>query len=296
MKRQTRKWRVICRAAGLLLLLLGLYCGYWWFYKLGPLRRVLDPQWVLGHSQQEHWREVQKGIARGMWDHDDGYNVGMCGDKSWAEWIMSHVKPGTNMGCFGYPCHSATAMRYITNQDAGEDADAWLEWWEKNKSKSQEQWLAEGFAQRGFRVDVPPTPGQTPMLLTLLGSPETKDSSDIRIFRPMKYNAFRCLRDSGFEPVRFALSNRPISANIERGLLEYAKLHRFWPEAVGLGILPFARKDGGTSSFALPQLLEPRFQATAHALALMPLAIGALLVIWSFRKRQQDVRQQPASG
>lgn len=38
------------------------------------------------------------------------WTVGMFGDKSWAQWIMDHVEPGTSMGCLGgRPCHSATA-------------------------------------------------------------------------------------------------------------------------------------------------------------------------------------------
>ena len=84
----------ILRTLSLLLLGLGMFCGYWWFYKLAPARRTLDPEWHASHSQREYWREVQKGIHRGMWLHDDGFAVGMYGDKAWAEWIMAHVKPG----------------------------------------------------------------------------------------------------------------------------------------------------------------------------------------------------------
>jgi hypothetical protein len=287
MKRQNRKWRLLCRLAGVLLLLLGLFSGYWWFYKLGPSRRTLDPQWVFHHSQQEHWREVQKGIHRGMWFHDDGFDVGMYGDKPWAEWIMNHVTPGTRMGCFGEPCHSATAMRFLTNQDVGEDADAWLDWWEKNKSKSQEEWIADGFAERGFKIGVPPTPDQTPRVLTLLGDSDTNESTAIP--QHMKYNAFRCLRDSSFDPVGFVLSNRAASADIERGLLEYAKLYRRCPEAIGLGILPFAKQDEGWGYDLLPKMLTPWFQIVAYTLVFAPLVLGSALVVWSFRRRKRHV-------
>lgn len=66
MKQPTGYRRMLCRWGGALLLLLGLYFGYWWFYKLGPVCHTLDPQWVAQHSQQEYWREVQKRIHRGM--------------------------------------------------------------------------------------------------------------------------------------------------------------------------------------------------------------------------------------
>jgi len=234
-----------------------------------------------------------------MWFHDDGFTVGTYGDESWAEWIMNHVRPGTDMGCFGRNlCHSATAMLLITNQDVGEDADAWLDWWEKNKSKSQEEWISDGFAQRGFKIHVPPTPEQVPILLTLLGSSETVTRDEMRfsaatnpsmaIPEHTKYNAFRCLRDSGFDPVGFALSHRTISAEVERGLLVYAKYDRCWPEAIGVGILPFGKKDDGGEGYSLPVMLTPEFQITAYALIFAPLALGTALTAWSFRRRKRN--------
>jgi hypothetical protein len=291
MRPRNYHWRALCRIFAGLLLFVGLFVAYWWFYKLGPARHTLDPQWWSRHSRQEYWREVQKGIHRGMWFHDDGFTVGMYGDKSWAEWIMGHVKPGTSMGCLGGdPCHSATAMRYITNQDVGQEADAWLDWWENNKSKTQEEWIADGFAQRGFKIDVPPRPEQIPLALTLLGAIETEDSTDID--RTMKYNAFRCLRDSGFDPMGFALSNRTLSTNAHRGLLEYAKYERRFPEADGVGILPFGKKDEDGENDFPPEMLTPQFQIAAYSLVFGPLTLGTLLIVWSFRNRKQSVESR----
>jgi hypothetical protein len=288
MKWMKQHWRGMFRAVSTLLLCAGAFCGYWWFYKLAPSRRTLSPEWYLSHSEQEYWREVQKGIHRGMWFHDDGFTVGMYGDKSWSEWIMAHVKPGTSMGCIGGgPCHSASSMRYITNQDVGEDADAWLDWWEDNKSKSQEEWMADGFRLLGFDIDVPPTAEQTPILLALLGNSETNELRAIP--KEMKYNAFRCLRDSGFEPVAFALSHRTVSEEVERGLLEYAKKERHWPARNGVGILSFGQKDVDLEGHALPAMLEPSFQIRANALVFGPPLLGAALLICSFRKRMKNV-------
>lgn len=284
MERQKQRWTALVRLFAGFLVLAGLYAAYWWFYKLGPGRHTADPRWVASHSQREYWREVQRGIDRGMWFHDDGFTVGMYGDKSWAEWIMSHVKPGTNMGCLGGNlCHSATAMQYITNQDVGEEADAWIGWWEKNKDRSQEEWIAEGFAQRGFKIDAPPTPEQIPTVLALLGRTETDGS--IALPKGIAYNAFRCLRDSDFNPVAFALSNRDASADIERGLAEYAKYERRFPEAIGLGILPFGMKDEDGKGDFLPLMLKPHFQIAAYTLVFAPLALGTALMVWSFRRR-----------
>lgn len=287
MKWLKQRWRGLSRVLAVLLIGSGGLCGYWWFYKLAPSRRTLNPEWCAAHSQREYWNEVQKGIHRGMWFHDDGFTVGTYGDKSWAEWIMSHVKPGTTMGCMDSPCHSASSMRYITNQDVGEDADAWLGWWQKNKFKTQEEWIADGFHHCGFEIDVPPTPEQMPALLALLGSSETNALKAIRA--EVKYNAFRCLRDSGFDPVAFALSNRIVTAEIKRGLLEYAKEQRLWASVSDVGILPFGQKHDDWKHIALPVVLTPRFRLTANALVFGLPLIGVALLLCSTRKRKAIV-------
>lgn len=131
-----------CRGIAALLLVVGLSEGYWWFYKLGPTRHTFSGAWRTAHSEREYWGEVQKAIHRGMWSHDDGIAVARYGDKAWAEWIMAHVTDDEDMSCFGRLSHAADAMKHITNQDAGYNADKWLDWWAKNKSKSQLEWLA----------------------------------------------------------------------------------------------------------------------------------------------------------
>jgi hypothetical protein len=268
-----------------MLLCVGAFCGYWWFYKLAPSRRTLDPEWFASHSQLEYWREVQKSIRRGMWLHDDGFAVGLYGDKPWAEWIMGQIEPGMSMGCLGRaPCHSASSMRHITNQDVGDGADAWLAWWEENKSRPQEEWIADGFRQHGVEVDVPSTPEHTHALLAVLGSSETNEADAVPSH--LMYNAFRCLRDSGFEPVTFALSNRAMSAEIERGLLEYEKRRNRWPSASGVGILPFGKKDADWEGMALPAMLEPGFQVVAYVLVFGSTFLGTALLICSFRRSQ----------
>ena len=292
MRWMKQHWRGLTRVLGVLLIGAGGFCGYWWFYKLAPSRRTLDPKWYAAHSQREYWSEVQKGIRRGMWFHDDGFTVGKYGDKSWAEWIMAHVTPGRSMGCIGGgPCHSASSMRYITNQDVGEDADAWLDWWDKNKSKSQEEWIAEGFRQRGFEIDVPPTSAQAPHLLSLLGNSETNELTAIP--GQVKYNAFRCLRDTGFEPVAYAISNRTVSAEVERGLTEYARRERHWPSASGVGILHFGKEEEDPwEGMALPAMLETRFQLMANVLSIGVPLLGAALLILSVRRKKENVEPE----
>ena len=282
--------RGMTRALAGSLICVGVFVGYCWFYRLAPARRTLDPQWYASHSLQEYWREVQKRIHRGGWFHDDGFTVGMFGDKSWAEWIMARVKPGTGMDCCGEDlCHSASSMRDITNQDIGDTADAWLDWWAQNKSKTQEQWIAEGFRKRGIEIDVPPRAEHIPGLLAVLGHAETNGTTTA--WEGLRYNAFRCLRDSGFDAIGYAISNRTASAEIERGLIEYGRMSRIWPSAAGVGILPFGRKNDEDEwkGMKRPAMLEDGFQIAATGLVFGPLLLGAALLIGTFRKRKAAV-------
>ncbi|MGH8247490.1 MAG: hypothetical protein ACREUU_13785 [Gammaproteobacteria bacterium] len=258
---------------------IGAVIAYWWHYTLAPVRRTLDGEWVASHSQQDYWHEVQKGIRRGTWNHDDGFTVGFYGDESWARWIMARVKPGDRMGCLGTRLHhSATSMRYITNQDAGEDADGWLTWWKLNQSTDQRQWIADGFAQRGIALEFPPTAQQTEALLKLLGSSAEAAPEHV------KYNAFRWLRESGFEPVDYMLSDKHSAVRHETGLREYAHYEERFPRATKLGILPLGRP-GEEGDYSTPAMLAPHFQTAVHAAIWIPFVIGLCLMAWSLRRK-----------
>ena len=183
---------------------------------------------------------------------------------------MKHVEPGSYMNGPGNLCHSVTSMQYISNQDQGGYADDWLDWWEKNKTKSQEQWIAEGFEQHGVKVNIPPTEEQRPRLLVLLNKSDPNNTST---FDGLKYNAFRCLRDSGFDPVEYAISNPKMSDEIKRGLREYERLERRFPAVLGLGILPFAKQEVDLDSYGTSGLLTTQFQVIAYTSS-----IGSLLL------------------
>lgn len=281
--------RLLARLAALMLIGLGAYCGYGWYYKLAPVRRTVDPEWVALHSPQGYWREVQKGIHRGMWTHDDGFTVGIYGDKPWAEWIMDWVKPGESMGHLAAgPTHAATAMRIITNQDLGQEADDWIAWWRKNRAKSQEQWIEDGFRKRGIEVDVPPTSGQIPVLLTLLGMPETNAESALPY--ELKYNAFRCLRDTGFEPVSYAIETDHPFGEIKRGLMEYAEMERPQTAQNAIGVLAFGKKSdsGSWDGGPLPRITTKKYKITANTVIIGLPLLGLILLLLSFKKVNAD--------
>ncbi|MCC5846361.1 MAG: hypothetical protein JJU05_19095 [Verrucomicrobia bacterium] len=285
-----KHWRGWIRFAAAVLFGAGLFCGYWWFYKLAPLRKTLDSEWVALHAPRVYWREVQKGIHRGMWFHDDAFTVGLYGDKVWAEWIMARVEPGTGMGCVGEGLtHSATAMKYITNHDLGEEANAWLSWWRENKSKTQVEWIADGFGKHGFEISLPPGYGQVPVLLKILGNPET--NAEYSLPGGIKYNAFRALRDSGFNPVEYALEHSSVSSEIKSGLIEYLRMERLWPSGNGIGILSFGspKDDLGWEGRPLPPLVTTRFQVIANAIVFGLPVLGAALFLLSVRQGHAEI-------
>lgn len=282
-----RHGRTLVSAVGLVLVAASLAVALWWYYVMGPVRRSLDPDWVASHSPQDYWEEIQTAIHRGSWNHDDGFTVGYYGDESWARWIMARVKPGDSMSCAAPLNHSAASMRYITNQNAGEDADGWLAWWQANRDKTQREWIADGFRQRGLRLDVPLRPAQTKALLELLGKPGASGDKDDFL----RYNAFRWLRDSGFEAVEYALSGERLSKDVKAGLREYAHREASFPRISGLGELAISPQE--PSQAARAAILLPRYQRLFQLLIWGPIVLGVALMCWSLRKAVRPRTAQP---
>jgi hypothetical protein len=260
-------------------MLVGMAVAFWWHYLMSPVRRSLDTRWVVSHSPQHYWDQVQAAIRRGTWHHEVGFAVGYYGDKSWAEWIMTRVRAGENMGCSARLNHSATSMQYITNQDAGESADGWLAWWGANRHKSQIDWIADGFCQRGVEVTFPPTERQIEELLGLLGNPDAQAVPDY-----VKYNAFRCLRESKFEPVEYLLTRGEMPTRREAGLRQYEQYLDRFPRAGSAGILPLEPLDD--DRYQLPALLLPETQIAVQAAMWVPFVVGMCLVGWALRPRR----------
>ncbi|HBO43439.1 MAG TPA: hypothetical protein DD670_05820 [Planctomycetaceae bacterium] len=283
--------RRITFAAGVLLILYGLLAIYYWYYLLAPVRRIMDPNWRAAHSEQAYWQEMRNVVNRtGVWEHDSVFPMGRYGDECWAEEAIKHCDPDAK---WVLCCSPGDSLTYMTNQEATQRANDWHEWWKQNKHKSQVEWIQDGFAQHGITATVPPSPETIEALLKLLDKPEDEDidaseeeetGEEVDEVKEipgyLRYNAYRWLRDSGFEPVRYLLSNRDVSPEVARGLLEYAKFEREWPKSSGVGILPFGKKtvDDG---FEGPPMTEPSFQRMAALAIFVPSCLGVFLLVWS---------------
>lgn len=234
-----RSHRVLFSSACLLFLLC-LGVSFFWFYLLLPRRRVEDERWREQHTEKEVWNEVQKSIRRTGWWHNDCFDVGNYGGKEWVAWIMDHIRPGDDItGCrAGY---KESALCYMTNQDVGDTAEAWIGWWEANREKSQEEWVREGFEKGGLVLHSPPMKEEITALLRVIGENRLRKREEQP--RGWWYNAFRWLRDNDFDPCSFRSADLPQedSDSALMGLVEFARLKERWPKHKTPGVLKIGR-------------------------------------------------------
>jgi hypothetical protein len=281
-----RRRRAFLGITGCLFLLVSLAIIYLWSYRLAPERRALDPNWCRLHSAEAYWAEVQKSIRRAGWPcGHGGLDIAAYADKSVVEWLLSRLFPEANLDCLGADfCHAGLVLSEITNQDHGRRGAPWLEWWKNNGSRTQEEWVSDGFTKYGVSVHLPPAPEDVEPLLCLLGNTSTNETDRIPSF--VKHNAFRWLRDSGFDPVGFAVSNPAASATIKDGLFAYFKRDRFQQRKDRAGILSFGIKtDPHPYPPFPPMLLTPWVKAAAYALIVIPFILGSMMLWLSFSKR-----------
>jgi hypothetical protein len=274
------RWRIaLMRVVGIVLSVAGLGTGYFWFYHWGPMRRYYDPTWCREHSEAACWEEYQACVHRSGWTHDGFAEVGRSGDKQWAQWIVDHIQADDDLlGCNAG--HKDHGLRLLTNQDAGNSAAAWLAWWEQNKSKSQEDWIREGFRKYDVNLQEPLTPANIVALLRLTAYTEDENG---RAPDYVQYNAFRWLRDSDFDPDRFAVKDIPAKEadRVLQGLVRFARLSGEHPKNNGVGVLNLGEPSDYSDIKPEISCLWWRFLATA--ITFVPLCIGLLLLWLSFR-------------
>lgn len=217
---KTSALRTSLRWLGGLMCFAGLSCAasYWLFIL--PWLQGKFPEYTPHLSMQGYWEAKQPHLKWGPWWNEDGNVVGVFGGKEWAERLMQWIAEGKEMQNF-QNVHWEEALPVITNHefDFSNSGKAWQEWWKDNHSKTQEEWIQAGFEKLGVEVGMPPTEKDWPQLLALLktapapASAEEKDharpSQKYHHSFHVRYNAYRWLRDSGFDPVTYILSDQP---------------------------------------------------------------------------------------
>lgn len=296
------KTTLLRKAVGGLFIVVSLMVAYWWFYKLAPLRHLADPSWRAAHSEEARWLEEQENYRR-MGASPDlcfrGDRIGYYGDKQWFLWLVEKTASDENFRVCGCTTYALSLM-------SNHEVELWEEWAKANEGQTQEQWIREGFDRYGLTVHLPPDPDDTEPLLRVLGQktwstlwngPQGTDAPEA-VPSYIQYNAFRWLRDSGFDPMAFAASHAAAldSESVRVGLLQYTEWQTAYPRDNKLGILALGTTpDTEPEVFGLPLIVRPWFVAVAHLSVIVPLAAGCLLLIPLRRRRgRQESTVEPS--
>jgi len=294
-----RHSRLLLNLLGCLLIGGGAFVAYGWFYKLAPMRHLADPKWYAAHSARARWNEEQNKYRRLSASPDLIFGqsmIGYYGDKHWCLWLIDKMYGNDDFRVCG--C-TETVLMYMANRHE----PSWKDWAKAHGGETQEEWLRDGFAKRGITVHVPPLPEDNVPLLevlghktwnTLFGGPQGTNAPDA-FPNYLQYNAFRFLRDSGFNQTAFVISNATaFTSNVVTvGLMQYTKYNAAYPKRDGVGILAFGQATSQEEpSLTTPPIIMPCFQVAAWLLAIVPIATGCLLLFW----RRNRVNQVTEGG
>lgn len=291
--------KTVYRMAGVGLISVGAAVAVAWHFWLVPVVERFDPQWSLQFTQHGYWDQVQQRIRRYGWMHDDFDEVGAFGDKAWAEWIIRRAEGGEQISDCSRIGHKDAALQFITCQDPSPPVTgsrvpfavekAWMAWWKENREKKQEQWIQEGLVQRGVSVHLPAVREDYEPLLILLGTVSTNRSVKLPDQVPayVRYNAFRWLRDSGFDPLGYAVSNLTAQTPevVKQGLYAYSKRLKIYPDVDGAGVLGFGRQPAVPDEAHRPYLFSAPVQRTAYGMMILPVLAGVFLLVLSWREQ-----------
>jgi outer membrane protein assembly factor BamB len=140
----------------------------------------------------ERLARLHKALASQGDPHDVILAISQIGDATSVPFLIEALaKQGTvpREGPYGAICtrfHVLEALQEITNHDGGRNAEDWRPWYEKNKEKTQGQWIKDGFVEHGFPVSDPPDDA---FVTALIRSSDPKYQP-----RYLQTNALRTLR------------------------------------------------------------------------------------------------------
>jgi hypothetical protein len=182
---------------------------------------------------------------------------------------------------------------------ANRDPASWAQWTEANRGRSQEEWIRDGFLDHGVTVHLPPSADDTLPLLRLLGReswnylwsserPDTTAPDAVPSYA--QYNAYRWLRDSGFEPGAFAYANSAIATqtDVTAGLLRYSQWQSVYPGRDGLGVLTLAAASRRGPELDLRPAISRSWVAVAVDSLIAACLISGVALVWRFTKSKAD--------
>jgi hypothetical protein len=275
---------------------LGVVAALVWWAGLRPVARgkfaFEQPLWSLAGA----WEQKEKSLLSGHWTHDDGFRVGEFGGKDWVKRLLHEATEGRHLeGCGN--SHKDGSLTQITNQQPPDHSGMsieqwWQEWWRDHQHQSQEEWVQEGFSKMGYPIKLPADRSDWKTLLRILGASAGPDQSGGVAplhAQSFQYNAFRWLRDSGFEPVKYLLERPEISSDMEmqEGILAYQKLQSTFAQRWVPGRLPLSKFEDDEYAAdrlrMLPPLAQPEFQVQVDAVSIATLGVSLLILLFSPR-------------
>jgi hypothetical protein len=309
LEKRSRPGGWIAMIAGLLLCVGSVGMAFVAWIVLVPwLRGVGPPEFSPHYSHLGLWEESQRPLRFGLWAHDHGSIVADFGGKEWVEGLVASMVSGKGIGCDGG--HREAALEGITNLSPPEGSDLgafWSQWWSETGDLSQAEWIRDGFAKDGIHLSLPPKEEDWPALLQVLGESQEGPVTDSRFdpnsrflqARRARYNAFRWLRDSGFDPVAYALDSNGTLDSVHRsGLLAYREFEKDFRTAIP-GRLDFAPSDDWGKGMPLslrPKILDPKAQAILAIVLAAVLFAGAVLARWGWTRLTCSTGKAAPSG
>lgn len=176
---------LIKKIACAVLILLSLTTIYFRYYLFAPLINRTSIFWLKNHTDLEYMDNLHKSLETTGWEHDFFEEFGRFGTYKSVKWIIAHIKPGSDISHCGQG-HKNDALCCITNQDHGKYADGWIEWWKKNKYKTQDQWIKEGFMPHGIKLQKKISVEDIENLLKLLETEKTPRYIVLNILKLLK--------------------------------------------------------------------------------------------------------------
>jgi outer membrane protein assembly factor BamB len=147
----------------------------------------------------ERLAQLHKALASSGDPHDVILEIGRIGDATSVPFLIEALaKQGAvpregRYAAIDTRFHVLDALQSITNHDAGRNAEDWRPWYEKNKGKTQAQWIKDGFIEHGFPASDPPADAFVTALI---------QASDPKYqLRYLQINALRILRTVPSETV-----------------------------------------------------------------------------------------------
>lgn len=209
---------------------------------------------------------------------------------------MSRMKPGQDIGGCEHD-HLGEALADMTNQQLEFRSDPWLAWWATNQNRTQVEWIRDGFARNGIKLEEPLTTNNIIALLKPFHSSTNSDSNDYDLryqWEGLHFNAFRWLRDTGFSPFGFDLSAVPLEDRDEvtKGLIHYAFWYGYFREDAGN--LFIGERQADNLEFEYAAINRPPYTWLPQTSMIVLVVVGILLLC--FKPNHPSKHSSPADS